>query len=130
MSNTRSRIILVDDNLTNLDIGRKLLSEFYQVIPVPSAEKMFDVLNSITPELILLDVEMPEMNGYEAIKKLKTDPRFESIPVIFLTVKSDDVDESKGLNLGAVDYAYKPFSPQLLHKRIETHLAVKEKNKT
>ena len=129
MSNARGRIILVDDNLTNLDIGRKMLGEFYQVIPVPSAEKMFEVLNSIIPDLILLDVEMPEMDGYEAIKKLKADPRFEAVPVIFLTVKSDEVDESKGLSLGAVDYAFKPFSPQLLHKRIETHLAAMERNK-
>ena len=123
MNETRSKILLVDDNLTNLKIGREMLSEYYQVIPAISAEKMFEVLNTVIPEIILLDVEMPEMNGYEALKKLKADPRFADVPVIFLTAKSDEVNEQDGLSLGAVDYVYKPFSALSLHNRIETHLA-------
>ena len=126
MNKTRRKIILVDDNLTNLDIGRKLLSELYQIIPAKSAEKMFEVLNKVIPDLILLDVEMPGMNGYETIKKLKADLRFADIPVIFLTAKSDDGSEHEGLSLGAVDYVYKPFTKALLQECIEAHLAVSQ----
>ena len=125
MGAERKRIVLVDDNLTNLDMGRKMLGEYYQVIPAPSAEKMFEILNKIIPELIILDVEMPEMNGYQAIKKLKADSRFSDIPVIFLTAKSDETDEKKGLSLGAADYVYKPFTALLLHRRIENLLSAK-----
>ena len=124
MNNTRSKIILVDDNLTNLNIGRKLLSNFYQVIPAKSAEKMFEVLEKVIPDLILLDIKMPEMNGYEAIKKLKATPRFAGIPVIFLTAR-DGASEHEGLSLGAVDYVYKPFTAPLLRKCIEAHLSGK-----
>ena len=119
---SRRKIILVDDNLTNLDMGRKMLSEYYQVISAASAKHMFEILEKVIPDMILLDIEMPEINGYQAIKLLKADPRFASIPVLFLTAKSDEVDEQEGLSLGAADYVYKPFTALLLHKRIETHL--------
>ena len=129
MSNARSRIIFVDDNLTNVDIGRQLLSEFYQVIPATSAKKMFEILHKIIPDLILLDIEMPEMNGYEAMRKLKADPRFAGIPVIFLTAKSrEEVSEHEGLSLGAVDYVYKPCTALLLQQCIEAHLAADRRN--
>ena len=124
MDATRKRIILVDDNMTNLDMGRKMLSEYYQVIPAPSAKIMFEILEKVMPDLILLDVEMPETNGYQAIKELKADSRFAGIPVIFLTAKSDAEDEQEGLGLGAVDYVYKPFTALLLRSRIENHLVV------
>ena len=120
MSDVRGRIILVDDNLTNLNIGRKMLGEYYQVIPAPSAEKMFEVLERVIPDLILLDVEMPVMNGYEAIKKLKADQRYAAIPVIFLTANSDESGVEEGIRLGAADYAYKPIDAPL-RDRIEAH---------
>ena len=123
MDTARKKIILVDDNLTNLDIGRKMLSEYYQVIPAPSAKEMFAILEKIIPDMILLDVEMPGTNGYQAIQMLKADLRFAGVPVIFLTAKSDEVNEQEGLSLGAVDYVYKPFTALLLHKRIEAHLS-------
>lgn len=126
MGNSRKKIILVDDNLTNLDIGRKLLSEFYQVIPAMSAAKMFEILEHVIPDLILLDVRMPEMDGFEAIKKLKADGRFAGIPVIFLTAKSDGIDEREGLGLGAADYQSKPFDAAQLHQRIEEVLLSRE----
>ena len=122
MDNGRAKIIIVDDNLTNLDIGRKMLKEYYQVIPAASAEKMFEILNVVSPDLILLDIEMPGTNGYEALKKLKADPRCSSVPVIFLTAKTDEINEREGLSLGAADYVHKPFSAPLLLKRIEAHI--------
>ena len=126
MNNARSIIILVDDNMTNLTVGKNMLSTFYKVIPAPSAAKMFEALEKVTPDLILLDIDMPQMDGYEAIKKLKADGRFVDIPVIFLTAKNDPDSELEGFDLGAVDYITKPFSAPLLIKRIEKELLIIE----
>jgi putative two-component system response regulator len=118
----RKKIILVDDNETNLIVGKNMLKTFHEVFPVDSAAKLFDLLEKITPDLILLDIAMPEMDGYEAINILKADEHHCNIPVIFLTSKSDENSELKGLALGAVDYVRKPFSASLLLRRIDTHL--------
>jgi putative two-component system response regulator len=122
MGTVRQKILLVDDNMATLTMGKNMLKMFYEVYPAPSAEKMFALLEKIRPDLILLDIEMPEMDGYEAIKQLKGNERLSDIPVIFLTAKSDEGSELEGLNLGAVDYMSKPLSAPLLLKRIETHL--------
>ncbi|MDR1124986.1 MAG: response regulator [Deltaproteobacteria bacterium] len=122
MSKPREKVMLVDDNITNLAVGKNALVEQYDVYTVPSGDKFFKILEMVEPDLILLDVEMPVMNGYEVIKKLKADPARASIPVIFLTAKSDMHSELEGLSLGAVDYIAKPFSPPLLLKRVETQL--------
>lgn len=120
--NARQKIILVDDNMSNLTIGKNMLKTFYEVYPVPSAAKLFECLERFIPDLILLDIEMPEVDGYEAIKRLKSTPEYADVPVIFVTAKNDEGSELKGLNLGAIDYVSKPFSAPLLLKRIETHL--------
>jgi putative two-component system response regulator len=124
MENEKTLIILVDDNPTNLRIGKNVLTEKYAVATAPSAEKMFSLLENNTPAIILLDIDMPEMNGYEAIKILKLNPVTKGIPVIFLTAKTESDDELEGLSLGAIDYIIKPFNPTLLLKRIEVHLLV------
>ena len=129
MDATRNKIIFVDDNMTSLTMGRDMLKAFYEVYPAPSGAKLFEILENVVPDLILLDIEMPEMNGYEVIKKLKADPRFADIPVIFVTAKDDDSSELEGLDLGAVDYVSKPFSAPRLLKRISNHLLiVRQKN--
>ncbi|MDR2366590.1 MAG: response regulator [Deltaproteobacteria bacterium] len=122
MDSKRTKIMLVDDNIANLAMGKNMLKEAYEVYPVPSAAKLFQLLEHVSPGLILLDVMMPEMDGYEAIKKLKADDRFADIPVIFLTSMNDESSELEGLSLGAIDYVIKPFSAPLLLKRIENHL--------
>jgi putative two-component system response regulator len=122
MDTARKTILLVDDNATNLAAGKEMLKDRYKVYPVPSAEIMFDLLENVYPDMILLDIDMPEINGYEALKKLKANPRFEDIPVIFLTAMTDEGSEMEGLSLGAIDYVSKPFSAPLLLKRIENHL--------
>lgn len=124
----RKSIMLVDDNLANLQVGKTALFAMYRVLTVPSAEKMFTMLERYSPELILLDVDMPDMNGFEAIRILKERAATRDIPVIFLTAKNDSESELKGLSLGAVDYISKPFSPPLLRKRIELHLQLKDFN--
>ena len=129
MENTRYKIVLVDDNAANLAIGRNLLKTFYEVYPAPSAAKLFEILENVIADLVLLDIEMPEMDGYEAIKKLKEDPRFADIPVIFLTSKSDEESEMEGFDLGAVDYVSKPFSGPLLLKRIANQLLIVRQTK-
>ena len=125
----RNRIILVDDNIANLDQGRNILKAFYEVFPAESAVKLFEILEKILPDLILLDIEMPGMDGYAAIKNLKADERFADIPVIFLTARSDVASEREGLDLGAADYVSKPFSAPLLLKRIENQLFIARKAK-
>ena len=129
MSTIRSRIIIVDDSIANLTMGRNMLKTFYEVFPAPSAAKLFEILENALADLILLDIEMPDMNGYEAIKKLKADKRFAEIPVIFLTAKTDESSELEGFDLGAVDYISKPFSGPLLLKRIENQLLIVKQKK-
>jgi putative two-component system response regulator len=129
MEKERQKIIIVDDNLVNLTAGKNIMKMFYEVYPLPSAEKLFGLLKHVTPDLILLDIEMPEMDGYTAIKRLKSEASFADIPVIFLTAKDDEDSELEGLNLGAVDYVRKPFSASLLIKRVETHLLLASQKK-
>jgi putative two-component system response regulator len=122
MNNERQKVFLVDDNMSNLTAGRSMLKGQYDIFPIPSGNKLFEMLEKVTPDLILLDIEMPGMSGYEAMKKLRELKETHEIPVIFLTARNDPGSELEGLNLGAVDYISKPFSPPLLLKRIENHL--------
>ncbi|MGI6106164.1 MAG: HD domain-containing phosphohydrolase [Raoultibacter sp.] len=125
----KSRIVLVDDSKSNLVVGKNVLSEKYEVYSVASGERFFKLLDHVTPDLILLDIEMPGMNGFEVLERLRKMKQFDDIPVIFLTGKSDPNSELDGLSLGAVDYITKPFSPPLLLKRIELHLLLQDQKK-
>jgi putative two-component system response regulator len=126
---SRKKIILVDDLLVNLKIGRKILGDEYDVFTVPSAEKLFKVLEGVRPDLILLDIDMPVMDGCEALGLLKAEERTRDIPVIFLSANRDPSYESRGLDLGAVDYLAKPYSPQLLKKRVETQFRLESQGR-
>ncbi len=121
---SKPKIMIVDDNVTNLSIARKALCDDYTAVLIKDGEMALAEIPNIKPELILLDVEMPGMSGFDVIKHIKTqmEEPFKSIPVIFLTAKDDGVSEFQGLNLGAVDYVRKPFSSALLKKRVELHL--------
>jgi putative two-component system response regulator len=130
MENEKKLIIIVDDNPANLRAGMNVLADKYKVATAPSAEKLFSFLEEHHPALILLDIDMPEMTGYEAIKILKSKPETKKIPVIFLTSKTEPDSELEGLSLGAVDYIIKPFHPSLLLKRIVLHLLVEIQRKT
>lgn len=124
MESDKKSIFLVDDDITNLTIGDHALSDFYHVFTINSGSNLLKILEKHIPDLILLDVEMPVMNGYETIKCIKSNPKTCDIPVIFLTAQSAFEDELEGLSLGAIDYILKPFTPLLLRKRIEIHLLV------
>jgi PleD family two-component response regulator len=123
MGNERKKIVAVDDNVENLTALKNTLKSIYEAYPCPSAQKMFALLEHIQPDIILLDVEMPEMNVYEAVQKLKSSDKFREIPVIFLTSMEDEESKKKGLSLGAVDFIHKPFDAASLLQRIETHLS-------
>jgi putative two-component system response regulator len=122
MADKRKTIILVDDDMIHLTAGKDILKDTYNVFPVSSGERLFEILKKVKPDLILLDIEMPVMNGYEAITKLKENPETADTPVIFLSAHIDPSHELEGLELGAVDYVFKPFSPLLLLRRIETQI--------
>jgi len=119
-------LFVVDDNHTNLEVAQRELSHTYKVLTIPSAAKMFKMLERITPDIILLDIEMPEMDGFEACRLLKANAKTKGIPVIFLTAKSDAETETKGFELGVVDFISKPFSAPVLLKRLESHLDMDE----
>jgi len=124
MTGERKKIIVVDDNIDDLTALRNTLKDLYEVFSCQSVSMMFDLLGHFQPHLILLDVEMPDTNGYEAAKKLKESGKYSEIPIIFLTGMSDPHNEMEGLKLGAVDYIHKPFVAPLLLQRIKTHLAL------
>jgi putative two-component system response regulator len=115
--------------MTTLTMGRTMLKENYEVYPVQSGAQLLDTMTMMRPDLILLDIEMPEMDGYETLRRLKTRCDVLETPVVFLTSKTDMKSEIEGLDLGAVDYVTKPFSAPLLMKRIENHILIAEQGK-
>ena len=115
---------------TNLLLAKNALCDIYKNYALPSAEAMFKLAQKITPDLILLDVDMPDMNGFEAMAILKNDDKLKSIPVIFLTGRSDANSEIEGFKLGAIDFIHKPFTTPILQKRIEVHLELDKRMKT
>jgi len=121
-----NKIFVVDDNLTNLLTAKNALTSHYQVFTMVSAMKMIELLKKITPDLILLDIKMPEMDGFEALAYLKSNSLYSDIPVIFLTGNTDTAIEARGFELGVIDFITKPFSPQVLLNRINTHLDIDE----
>jgi putative two-component system response regulator len=117
-------IFVVDDSDVNLLMAKTALEGTYETFALRSAARMFKLLEKITPDLILLDVDMPEMDGFEAMAALKADKKNKTIPAAFLTAKHDPESEIRGFELGALDFIHKPFSPPVLLKRIETHIEI------
>jgi putative two-component system response regulator len=118
-------ILIVDDTPANLSLLANLLRDRYQIRVANHGQKALDLAFSAPPDLILLDVMMPEIDGYEVIRRLKNDPRTAHIPVIFLTARTSVEDEEHGLSLGAVDFIHKPISPPIVQARIQTQLQLK-----
>lgn len=123
----RKRIILmIDDVALNHKVAREVLQNTYQLYEAHSAEEGFEILEAIIPDLILLDIVMPEMDGFEMLRRLKMNKRLRNIPVIFLTADVTPEAEVEGFNCGIVDYITKPFVPTVMLKRIETQIALAE----
>jgi len=115
-------IFVVDDNSANLLMAETALSDHYDVITMVSASIMFELLDDITPDLILLDIMMPDINGFEALKQLKSNTRYAAIPVLFLTSKNDAATEALGFEMGIEGFIAKPFSEPVLLSRIKAIL--------
>ena len=126
MGNGRKKIVIVDDNASYLSVVRTLLKQYYDTYPVPSGTKLFSIMEKFIPDLVLLDINMPEMDGFEVIKLMKENPRYKDIPVVFITAKDDEDSAAKGLDLGAVDYVTKPFYGPLLLRRISNLLLIEQ----
>jgi len=119
-------IFMVDDSDTSLAIAKRTLENQYRVLTMLSGLKMFSLLEKIIPDLIILDIQMPGIDGFETLQMLKSKPLYADIPVMFLTSYSDDDIEAKGFEMGVVDFISKPFSAPVLLNRIKTQLDIED----
>jgi len=119
-------VLVVDDEPNNLQLMRQILGDRYRLAFAPSGPAALGIVPKVRPDLILLDIMMPEMDGYEVCRRLKADPGTRDIPVIFVTAKSEESDETTGFAIGAVDYITKPVRPLIVQARVRNHLDLKE----
>jgi len=123
-------ILVVDDTPANIDVLENVLGTDYRVKAALNGEKALELANvHPQPDMILLDIMMPGMDGYDVISRLQSNPATGHIPVIFVTAKAEVADEEKGLSLGAIDYITKPISPPIVRARVKTHLALYNQNR-
>lgn len=122
------KVMIVDDNMTNLIMAKKALEDVYEIVPVSSGQTALEFLKDMPepPDIILLDVDMPEVNGFYVISEIKNNPKLAEIPVIFLTAQDDPTTEVEGYFLGAIDYIKKPYTTVLLRKRLDVHVELLE----
>ncbi|GGQ15595.1 response regulator [Shewanella litoralis] len=121
---SKQTILIVDDEPANLRVLKKILEDQYRLIFAKSGEEALRLVQRELPNLILLDVMMPGMTGFEVCEQLKADPLSKAVPVIFVTALNDEVDEAKGFDVGAVDYITKPISTAVVKARVKTHLSL------
>jgi putative two-component system response regulator len=125
MPDPRATILAIDDNPSNLSLLNQLLGQHYRIKLANSGIKGLALASEMQPTLILLDIMMPEMDGYAVCQQLKADPKTAKIPVIFLTAKTETIDEERGFELGAVDFIHKPITPSIVLARVRTHLQIR-----
>jgi serine phosphatase RsbU (regulator of sigma subunit) len=124
-------LLLVDDDSENIQVVHSILKDQYKIRVAMNGAKALELARvEPLPDLILLDVMMPQMDGYEVCGCLKADQRTRDIPVIFLTGKTEVTDETRGFEVGAVDYIHKPFSPPIVKARVRTHLLLRDAHET
>ena len=121
----QATILIVDDTDTNIDILLALLGTDYDIVVATDGISALEAVEESPPDLILLDIMMPGMDGYEVCNKLKANDATRDIPIIFLTALSSEEDEGRGLALGADDYISKPFNPELVKVRVQAHIDLK-----
>jgi putative two-component system response regulator len=124
MSNDLFKILVVDDEPTNLKVLKNVLQDDYRLSFAKNGADALVLAERESPNLILMDVMMPDMTGFEACAALKINPSTKDIPLIFVTALNSDLDETKGFELGAVDYIQKPISPAIVKARVKTHLSL------
>lgn len=121
----KSTILIVDDEVSNIEIMNAILEEDYEICFATSGEQAIEIARTILPDLILLDILMPGIDGFEVCRQLKTDELLADVPVIFTTGLGDTEDEVRGLTLGAIDYVTKPIQPIILRARVGNHIELK-----
>jgi CheY-like chemotaxis protein len=127
--NDKKTVLLVDDAPSNIEAVNSILKDSYKIRIATNGAKALELVRvAPSPDLVLLDVSMPGMDGYEVCTRIKADPKTHDIPVIFLTGQTEIEDETRGFDVGAVDYVHKPFSPPVVKARVQTHLALREKS--
>ena len=125
-NNQKKTVLLVDDAPSNIQTANSILKDIYKIRIATNGAKALELVKVTPyPDLILLDVMMPGMDGYEVCTRLKADPETRDIPVIFLTGQTETEDETRGFDVGAVDYIHKPFSPAVVKARVQTHLVLR-----
>ena len=124
-ANERPTVLVVDDTPANLSLLTSLLKEQYRIKVANNGIKALELAAAVPPDLVLLDIMMPEMDGYEVCRRLKAAEATRQVPVIFLTAKTEVEDEELGFSVGAVDFIHKPISPPIVAARVKTHLQVK-----
>jgi len=129
VTTTKPTVMVVDDNVVNLQVAKKALNQIYNIVPATSGQTALNLLERCFPSLILLDINMPEMDGFETLRRIKNNEATQHIPVIFLTAMNDNVCELEGLRMGAVDYVTKPFSIPLLIQRVDLHIELIEQKR-
>ncbi|MDD3025839.1 MAG: diguanylate cyclase [Aliarcobacter skirrowii] len=123
----RATILIVDDMSTNLMMLSDILKDDYNIKISKTGEKAIELCKNLDIDLVLLDIEMPLMNGYEVCKNLKSYEKTKNIPIIFVSAKNSEEDEEYGLNLGAIDYISKPFSKVIIKARVKNQIKLKQK---
>ncbi|GAC13896.1 response regulator [Aliiglaciecola lipolytica] len=123
-ADSQKKLLVVDDEPTNLRVLNQTLREYYSLTFAKSGAEALELVNKVKPDLILLDVMMPGMTGYEVCQTLKSNSATRHIPVIFVTALGDAIDEAKGFEVGAVDYISKPITPVVVKARVATHLSL------
>lgn len=119
------KILVIDDNIEHIKILISLLSEQYEVYFARSGGEGLEMLGTVMPDLILLDIVMPGLDGFEVCRRIKESQRWHEVPLIFISTQGADDDETKGLELGAIDYIAKPFNPAIVQARIKNHLQLR-----
>ena len=125
---TQPCLLLVDDQPINIQVLYQIFSPDYRVLMATSGAKALALCQQDPPDLVLLDVMMPEMDGHEVCRRLKTDEATRNIPVIFVTAHNDAAEETRGLEVGAVDFIAKPVNPAVVRARVKTHITLKQQS--
>ena len=123
---SKKHVLVVDDSSTNLKCTAAILQDTYKLTMLKSGEQAIDYLKGETADIILMDINMPDLDGYETMRRIKQNPDNADIPIIFLTSDSDRSSEIKGLQMGAMDFIRKPIEPEIMRSRIEKTIQIDE----
>lgn len=125
MDDSRQKVLIIDDLPTNIQVLSEILESEYEIFFATSGREGIEIARAEHPDLVLLDIMMPEMDGFEVCRRLKEDPATQLIPIIFVTAMRSAEDEAKGLELGAIDYITKPVTPIIVKMRVRNHMELK-----